>query len=49
MIEMHDATGSPDDWKLMEMAQWLADNVWILIKHRKYIIVNVANEWSPWG
>ena len=49
MIEMHDATGSSDNNKLYEMAQWLADNVWLLIKYRKYLLVNIANEWSPWG
>ena len=31
------------------MAQHLADQVWLLIKYRKHIIVNIANEWSPWG
>ena len=49
IIEMHDATGSSDNNKLYEMAQWLADNVWLLIKYRKYLLVNIANEWSPHG
>ena len=31
------------------MARFLANNVWLLVKHRKYIIVNIANEWSPWN
>ncbi len=38
MIELHDATGSNDNTKLYEMAQWLADNVWLLIKYRKYLL-----------
>ena len=29
------------------MAQYWADNIELLIKYRKYIIVNIANEW--WG
>ena len=49
MIELHDATGSSDANYLNEMAQYLADQVWLLIKYRKYILVNIANEWSPWG
>lgn len=49
MIELHDATGSSDANYLNEMAQHLADQVWLLVKYRKYILVNIANEWSPWG
>lgn len=49
MIELHDATGDANSGKLIEMAQWFADQVWLLIKWRKYILVNIANEWSPWG
>lgn len=49
MVELHDATGSASVSQLNEMAQFWADNVWLLVKYRKYIIVNIANEWSPWG
>lgn len=49
MVELHDATGSSSVSQLHEMAQFWADNVWLLIKYRKYIVVNIANEWSPWG
>ena len=49
MIEMHDATGSSNQADLLRMAQYLANNVWLLIKYRKHILVNIANEWSPWG
>jgi mannan endo-1,4-beta-mannosidase len=38
MIELHDVTGSNDNNKLYEMTQWLADNVWLLIKYRKYLL-----------
>jgi mannan endo-1,4-beta-mannosidase len=48
IVELHDATGSQDDNKLLEMAQFWADNVWLLIKYRKHIIVNIANEWSDY-
>jgi mannan endo-1,4-beta-mannosidase len=49
MVELHDATGSSDANRLYEMAQWFADNIWLFIKYRKYIMINIANEWSPWG
>jgi hypothetical protein len=38
-----DATGSTDANKLAEMAQWFADNIWLIIKYRKFIMVNIAN------
>jgi hypothetical protein len=49
MVELHDATGSSNSADLQRLAQWWANNVWLLIKHRRFIIVNIANEWSPWG
>jgi mannan endo-1,4-beta-mannosidase len=49
MVELHDATGSSNSADLQRLAQWWANNVWLLIKHRRLIIVNIANEWSPWG
>jgi mannan endo-1,4-beta-mannosidase len=49
IIEMHDATGSDKPADLHAMARFIANNVWLLVKYRKYIIVNIANEWSPWG
>jgi mannan endo-1,4-beta-mannosidase len=49
MVELHDVTGSSNATRLNEMAQWFADNIWLFIKYRKYIMINIANEWSPWG
>jgi mannan endo-1,4-beta-mannosidase len=49
MLELHDATGSSDANYLNQMAQYWANNVWLLIKYRKYILVNICNEWSPFG
>ena len=34
---------------LLTLAQFWASRVKLLIKYRQYIIVNVANEWSPNG
>jgi mannan endo-1,4-beta-mannosidase len=46
IVELHDAVGSNDASKLNELATWWADNVWLLVKYRKYIIVNIASEWG---
>jgi mannan endo-1,4-beta-mannosidase len=54
MVELHDVTGNAtsaggDPNYLKLMAQFWADNVWLLIKYRQYVIVNIANEWSTNG
>jgi mannan endo-1,4-beta-mannosidase len=51
ILELHDVTGNAtatggDPNYLKLMAQFWADNVWLLIKYRQYLIVNIANEWS---
>lgn len=48
MPELHDATGSNDREKLKNMARyWARDDVKAVINnHQKYVLVNIANEWS---
>jgi mannan endo-1,4-beta-mannosidase len=45
MIEIHDATGSHNREDLLNCARWFKNNVDLLNKYQKYIIVNIANEW----
>jgi len=50
MIELHDTTGSPDEYELEKAGKWWKDRIWNLLKYYKeYVIINVGNEWSPWG
>ena len=50
MIELHDATGSPNDGDLMRCAQWWKDNIpGLFNNYKRNVIINIANEWSPWG
>ena len=45
IVQLHDATGSSDRWALDNCATWFKNNVWLLNKYKKYLIVNIANEW----
>ena len=45
IVELHDATGSNDPVRLLEMAYWWCDNIKIIMKYRKFLIVNIVNEW----
>lgn len=49
IVQLHDVTGSANPADLTAMANWWADHAWLLVKYRPYILVNIANEWSPWG
>jgi hypothetical protein len=49
MIELHDATGSSDVNSLLDCAKWFKDNMNLFMKYKKYVLINIANEWSPWG
>ncbi len=49
MIELHDATGSSDINSLLNCAKWFKDNMSLFFKYKRYVLINIANEWSPWG
>ena len=49
MIELHDATGSSNVNDLFNCARWFVNNIALFNKYKKYILINIANEWSPWG
>jgi mannan endo-1,4-beta-mannosidase len=46
--ELHEATGSNSMQKLKEMAEyWASEEIkTILNKYQKYVLINIANEWS---
>jgi mannan endo-1,4-beta-mannosidase len=48
MIELHDATGSPDVEKLLQTVQYYTDSavMKVLQKYERYILINLANEWG---
>jgi mannan endo-1,4-beta-mannosidase len=45
IVQLHDATGSSDPKTLENCATWFKNNVALLNKYKKYLIVNIANEW----
>ena len=53
LVELHDTTdmgrNSNNPSQVKAAAQYWANNVWLLIKYRKHLIVNIANEWSLHG
>jgi hypothetical protein len=49
MIELHDVTGSNDVDSLLSCAKWFKDNIGLFLKYKKYVLINIANEWSKWG
>ncbi len=50
MVELHTATGSNDPNRLAQMAQWWADRASYFRQAdvERYILINIANEWSDW-
>lgn len=45
VVELHDATCKQDPNELIKSANWFAQNIWLFNKYKKYIIINIANEW----
>jgi len=45
MIELHDVTGSSNVNDLLNCAQWFSNNMAMLKKYQKYVLINIANEW----
>lgn len=45
MIELHDVTCSSNVNDLLRCAQWFSNNIAMLNKYQKYILINIANEW----
>lgn len=50
MVELHDATGNNQAGKLLEMAAYFArsDVKEMLFKYKKYLLINIANEWGDY-
>ncbi len=48
MVELHDGTGSNDAVLLSNLASYWArsDVAQVLKKHERYLLINIANEWS---
>ena len=44
-IELHDATGSSDASRLLECAFWFKNNIDLFNRYKRYILINIANEW----
>lgn len=49
MVQLHDATGDNDPNALKACAQWFVNNLSLFQKHKQYVMINIANEWSQWG
>ena len=51
MVELHDATGSQDTSRLLDLARYYTnvDVKQVLNDFRAYLLVNIANEWSGQG
>lgn len=49
IVQLHDATGSPDSAQVQRCAQWFADNIHVFQRYHRFIMINIANEWSPFG
>lgn len=47
VVELHDATCKQDPNELIKSANWFVQNMWLFNKYKKYVIINIANEWSP--
>jgi mannan endo-1,4-beta-mannosidase len=45
MLELHDVTGSNNREDLLRCARWFRDNSWLTFKHKRNLLVNIANEW----
>ena len=49
MVELNDASGSGDVISLLNCANWFKDNINLFFIYQKYVLINIANEWSAWG
>jgi mannan endo-1,4-beta-mannosidase len=45
MLELHDATCSNDKNLLIKLANWYKTNSALLYKYKRYLLLNIANEW----
>lgn len=45
IVQLHDATGSNDPNVLKSCAEWFANNIVLFQKYKKYVMINIANEW----
>lgn len=45
IVQLHDATGSPDPSQLTKMAQWFADYLYVFQRYHRFLMINIANEW----
>jgi len=50
MVELHDATGNNKKEKLLELCSYYVrpEIKEILLKYKKYILINIANEWGDY-
>ena len=49
IVQLHDATGSSDPSQVTRLAQWFADNIYVFQRYHRFLMINIANEWSPFG
>ncbi|CAF0970562.1 unnamed protein product [Brachionus calyciflorus] len=49
IVQLHDGTGSSDTSKLSRMAQWFASYIHVFQKYRRFLMINIANEWGTAG
>jgi hypothetical protein len=45
VVELHDPTCKPEPQLLIECANWFKNNIALFNKYKKYLIINIANEW----
>lgn len=45
MVQLHDVTGSNDPNELKKCALWFVNNLSLFQKHKRYVMINIANEW----
>lgn len=45
IIELHDSTDNNDPNMVKSCAQWFANNISLFQKYKRYLMINVANEW----
>lgn len=48
MVELHDVTGSSSGERLLDMARYYTrdDVKAVLMRHQRYLLINIANEWG---
>ena len=45
MIELHDVAGSSNLQDLLSCSQWFSNNMLMLKKYQRYILINIAGGW----